>query len=324
MGQCSSSEATATSIEVSADEVVFEYTGKGSSVPKGVTIVRFHPSVVEIEYEAFCDCTKLRKVDFNGGLQKIGVRAFYNCISLSSITLPSAVTEIGYGAFQECSYLREVVLNERLQKIGKLAFWNCTSLSSITLSSNITEVDVGAFSHCNNLREIEFNKGLQKIGQRAFSCCTSLSSITLPSTVTEIDNHAFSSCRNLREVMCNDGLQKIGQYAFINCTSLERLTFPTISSRLDTLIQTGHWEDIENEVNEVRGVVEVSGSELFVSAQTMGGGNNWNTVRRDTEKIVRLVAFYESQLPILDIAFTNACDIGVPGPMKDKVLQYLI
>ena len=34
--------------DVSA-EVVFEYTGKGCSVPQNVTIIRFHPSVVEIE-----------------------------------------------------------------------------------------------------------------------------------------------------------------------------------------------------------------------------------------------------------------------------------
>jgi len=77
-------------------------------------------------------------------------------------------------------------------------------------------------------------------------------------------------------------------------------------------------------MDEIRGVVErSSGGELFVSTQTMGGSRNWNRVRRDIEKIVRLVVFYESQLPILDIAFTDACDIGVPGPVKDKVLQYL-
>ena len=108
-------------------------------------------------------------------------------------------------------------------------------------------------------------------------------------------------------------MRKIGESAFSNCTSLSSITFPSvfpaISSCLDTLIETGHWEEIENEVNEVRGVLERSGRVLFVSAAAMRGGKNWNTIRRDAEKIGRLVAFYESQLPILDIAFTDACDI---------------
>ena len=41
---------------------VFEYTGKGCAVPKDVTSVRFHPSVVVVEYAAFRDCSHLREV----------------------------------------------------------------------------------------------------------------------------------------------------------------------------------------------------------------------------------------------------------------------
>ena len=58
-------------ITVSSDEV-FEYMGKGCAVPKDVTIVRFHPSVVEVENDAFRDCKQLREVVFNDGLQKMG------------------------------------------------------------------------------------------------------------------------------------------------------------------------------------------------------------------------------------------------------------
>ena len=63
--------------EVSAE--VFEYTGKGCSVPKDVTNVRFHPSVIMVENKAFYDCKQLREVVFNDGLQKIGQGAFRQC-----------------------------------------------------------------------------------------------------------------------------------------------------------------------------------------------------------------------------------------------------
>jgi len=86
----------------SAEDVMFEYTGVGCSVPNDVISVRF-----------------------NEGLQKIEDEAFYDCTSLESITLPSSVTEIGDEAFSDCTNLSEVILNDGLQKIGIGAFHNC-------------------------------------------------------------------------------------------------------------------------------------------------------------------------------------------------------
>ena len=78
-------------------------------------------------------------------------------------------------------------------------------------------------------------------------------------SVIEVEEEAFHDCNNLREVVFRGVPREIGFHAFFGCTLLERFTFPTISARLDNLIQTGHWDEIENEVDEVRGVVERSG-----------------------------------------------------------------
>ena len=129
-------------------EVEFEYTGKGYSVPKDVTIVRFHPSVIEVRQYAFYDCKQLREVIFNDGLQKIGWNAFRNCTSLSSIALPSTVTEIGEYAFSFCNKLRDVTFNDGLQKIGAWSLGNCTLLSSIVLPSTLTEIGRESFFNC--------------------------------------------------------------------------------------------------------------------------------------------------------------------------------
>ena len=101
---------------------VFEYTGKGQSVPRDVVSVRFHPSIVEMDdndepyisnYMVFSD-RQLKEVVFNEGLEKIGGLSFWGCKSLESITqitLPSTLIELRDYAFQNCLNLREVVLN---------------------------------------------------------------------------------------------------------------------------------------------------------------------------------------------------------------------
>ena len=90
------------SSSTSSDDV-FEYMGKGQTVPKDVARVRFHPSVVDIDSEAFRNCKHLREVMLNEGLREFAAqgltniegRAFYGCSTLQSINIPSTVTKIG-------------------------------------------------------------------------------------------------------------------------------------------------------------------------------------------------------------------------------------
>ena len=205
---------------------------------------------------------------------------------------------------------------------------------------SVTEVNDHAFNTCKQMREVIFNNGLQKIGAQAFNNCPSLSSFTLPCTITEIGQYAFNSCNNLREVVLHGVPREMGKNPFHACPNLERFSFPTISARLDNLIQTDHWDDIENEVNEVRGVVGWSGGELFVSAQAMGGGRNWNRVRESLDKIVRWISHYElkegtsmfelalwkfklDQVDAANPIPRKKCRMDAPGPVKDIILQYL-
>ena len=230
-------------------------------------------------------------------------------------------------------------MNEGLQMIVQYVFCECTSLSTIKFPSTVTEIDSYAFYKCSNLKVVEFNKGLQKIGSYAFRECTSLPSITLPSTLREIGCVAFYNCSNLREVVLNDGLQTIEWSAFLDCRSLERFTFPTISNRLDAIILTGHWDEINDKVNGIRGVVDRSDSELFVSAAEMSG-RNWYRIRESLDKMMRVISYYEIKegTSIFELALwkfkldqvdednpttRKKCRMDAPGPVKDIILQYL-
>ena len=49
---------------------------------------------------AFYDCRSLTSVTIPNSVTSIGTRAFYNCTSLTSITIPDSVTSIGYYVFE--------------------------------------------------------------------------------------------------------------------------------------------------------------------------------------------------------------------------------
>ena len=60
----------------------------------------------------------------------IGPEAFYNCIDLTSITIPSSVTSIEDYAFFGCSSLTSIELPDSVTSMGYSAFEDCTNLKT--------------------------------------------------------------------------------------------------------------------------------------------------------------------------------------------------
>ena len=127
------------------------------------------------------------------GITRIGDRAFYNCIGLTSITIPDSVTSIGSGSFYSCSSLTSITIPNSVTAIGDFAFYGCTSLACLTLPDSVTS-----------------------IGEGAFYWCTSLISITIPDSVTSIGHYAFSGCSRLRTITVSRG-SYAAQYCKENC-----------------------------------------------------------------------------------------------------------
>ena len=68
---------------------------------------------------------------FGNGVTSIGDHAFYECSSLTSITIPNSVTSIGNSAFYGCSGLTSIVIPDSVTSIGDYAFFGCTGLTSV-------------------------------------------------------------------------------------------------------------------------------------------------------------------------------------------------
>ncbi len=169
--------------------------------------------------KAFAECTSLTSITLPPhSLTTIGDQAFEQCSSLTSITLPDSVTTIGDQAFMQCSSLTSITLPDSLTTIGASAFAECTSLTSITLPDSLTTIGYRAFSRCTSLTSITLPDSLTTIGRYAFADCTSLTSITLPDSLTTIEDGAFSRCTSLTFITLPDSLTYIAKGAFADCS----------------------------------------------------------------------------------------------------------
>ncbi|MDR3301382.1 MAG: leucine-rich repeat domain-containing protein [Spirochaetaceae bacterium] len=181
---------------------------------------------LEVMCATIKDSTRIKGIALPEGLTTIGAGAFYSCVSLTSITLPSSVNSFGISAFRECTSLSGITLPASLTTIGDAAFYGCTSLDAITLPEGLSEIGISAFMECTSLSGITLPESLTDIGRGAFQDCTSLDGIIWPSSVNIVSPSVFYGCTSLDDITLPVDLSEIGDSAFSGCTSLSGITLP--------------------------------------------------------------------------------------------------
>ena len=191
--------------------------------------------------------------NYNGNNYIISNYAFYDCSSLTSITIPESVTSIDDCAFSGCSGLTSITIPESVTSIGNFAFAGCISLKDLRIEDSNIPLELGAngssyyytgegmFSVCpletlylgrnlsyktssnygyspfynqDKLKLLIISNNVTSIGDYAFYGCSGLTSITIPESVTSIGDYAFYVCQNIHSLTINSGVVSIGSYAF--------------------------------------------------------------------------------------------------------------
>ena len=174
----------------------------------------------------------------------IGNRAFYDCESLTSVTIPLSVTSI-----------------------GDLAFYFCRSLTSFVVDSANQH-----YSAINNLL-------CSKDGKTVVACPGGLTSVTIPSSVTYIGEYAFSGCSGLTSLDFKGKPPSVGSTVFFGITATGTY-LPQYASEWEAVIDAnGKWNRLTMVQKEVvtlpEGLPEVTGEWLtnLLEAQDVTSGS---------------------------------------------------
>ncbi len=174
----------------------------------------------------------------------IGEKAFYNCTSLESITIPESVTSIGDEAFRYCTNLESITIPESVTSIGDWAFYSCTRLETVYWNAtNCTKAGssyVPIFEDCTALTTVYIGENVEGIPASAFYNCTSLESVYITnikawcaidfggSSANPLSNGAalYLNKAPVTDLNGFSEITEIKNYTFSGCTSLASITIP--------------------------------------------------------------------------------------------------
>ena len=175
----------------------------------------------------------------------IGNSAFYDCSSLTSITIPEGVTSIGDYAFDNCTSLKEVTFEDGSTTLslgyqlssGRAVqglFYDCP-LEMVYLGRSLSYADgSSSYSPFNaSLKNLIITGSVTSIPSYLFYYCTNLTSITIPKSVSWIGVHAFYGC-NLTSIVVETG--NTNYYSHNNCNAIIETNSNTLIRGCDSTV----------------------------------------------------------------------------------------
>lgn len=166
----------------------------------------------------------IRKVVIGDGISVIGSYTFYDCDTVTELTLPDGLTAIEDYAFLNCDSLAETVFPASLERVGKYAF-SGTGLKSLAIPGTVSALGAYAFSEISALEEVSFSADLI-LGEGVFKNCDALVRVSLAEGITALPDFAFYDCDALASLQLPSTLQSIGIRCFDGCGKLTAAPLP--------------------------------------------------------------------------------------------------
>ncbi|MBQ8738011.1 MAG: leucine-rich repeat protein [Clostridia bacterium] len=158
---------------------VVEYTGTSDTVT--VPSTYNGKNVIAIgtkgKNDGFYQNSDVKTIVLPNTIKDINENAFFGCILLQNITIPSCTT-IGNKVFENCKSLKEITLPSGILLFGDELFTGCSKLESITINGG----DIGEKTLLGptNVKTVAFGKDVTTIAEGALSGYSSLTTLTIP------------------------------------------------------------------------------------------------------------------------------------------------
>lgn len=232
---------------------------------------------------AFFECDSITSVTIPESVTKIVECAFADCIRLNNVTILKGVVSIGYSSFENCTSLTSITLPDSVKMIDGKAFYNCENLENVTIPESVTEIGESAFDGCK--KAISFVDGVGYIDKWVVSCDKKITVAKIKNGTKFIADRVFMECTNLTSITIPESVIAIGRRAFYECSSLTNIIIPNSINtiRRSTFFYCGGLSS----VTIPKSVITIERS-AFDSCQNLtnitfnGTKEQWNTIDKSS------------------------------------------
>ena len=198
---------------------LYQYEGTDTNIVVPDTIDGRKVTVLGNSTFQYCtQASDIESVTLPDSLTTIEKNAFYNCEKLKSVTIPQNVSSIGLAAFVEG--LSESSLTEIKVDPENPYF---SEKDGVVFSKDGTKLIVFPSGRSG---DYQIPDGTVSVGDYAFYYCVNVSSITVPGSVRSFGEGAFGNCSSLTKTVLNEGLEEIGEYAFQSSSGIRDIIIP--------------------------------------------------------------------------------------------------
>lgn len=208
--------------ELGRDEVLMDSAFGGSDVVS----VTFPSTLKNAGHHTFYNCTKLKTVNMNEGLERIGSFCFSGT-KLETVTIPKSVDLVDAYAFAELKTLKNVTI------LGKNVRFNEDVFTDTPFLKSLYNKDKVAIKDNYLLDAVEYKKAkfvvpdkVTSIAGAAFFINENVEEVVMHDNVTLMGDDVFRSCSNLNKIRLSKKLTVIPYWAFVGCNDLEEITIP--------------------------------------------------------------------------------------------------